>query len=214
MGRLLTALIAETVPAAKAAKVAKVSEPLPVLSQDSQLSQRVGFTKPEPAGMLALLAQRDRLHRLADAEGIDPALIDRLDDDDLTGCIGLSTDTLAAYVRALRDSDLRERGKVPADETARALCRSCGPVWVAPEVAAVAPVVDSWPRLLGCPWCHVKNRKAMCRPQVRCGDCQHFACDTVNPAQGMGHCSAGCDPERPYPIVKHECSRFSPRGAT
>jgi hypothetical protein len=64
---------------------------------------------------------------------------------------------LRAYVRALRDADLRRHGRVPPDETAQALCVACGPVWVAPGVAAVAPKVAGWCRLLGCPWCHVRR---------------------------------------------------------
>jgi len=61
-----------------------------------------------------------------------------------------------AYQLALEASAQRMRGVVPACETARALCAHCGPVWVHPNVAAVAPVVNGWARLLGCPWCHVR----------------------------------------------------------
>jgi hypothetical protein len=31
-------------------------------------------------------------------------------------------------------------------------------VWVAPEVAAVAPALDGWAHLLGCPWCHIRRQ--------------------------------------------------------
>jgi hypothetical protein len=53
---------------------------------------------------------------------------------------------------------------VPPDETAAAICQHCGPIWLHPAVGSVAPVVDGWPRVLGCPWCHVKNRDALPRP--------------------------------------------------
>src|SRR5450631_3063583 len=106
---------------------------------------------------------RLRLLALADAECVDSVLVHRLPDADLFECHGLPSETLRAYVRALGDSELREHGKVPADETAHALCRSCGPVWLNPQVVAVATVVDGWPRVLGCPWCHVRNRVAIPR---------------------------------------------------
>lgn len=113
---------------------------------------------------------RDRLLMLAEREVIDPAAICDLAGPDFDGCAGLSDATLIAYLRALRDSAQRELGQCPSDETAVALCRSCGPIWIAPEVASVAPVVQGWPRVLGCPWCHVNNRQAIPRPAV--GECR------------------------------------------
>lgn len=155
---------------------------------------------------------RGKLERVADADQIDPRLVRDLHDDDVSACAGLPDETLIAYVRSLHDTDLRERGKVPADETAVALCRSCGPVWVHPNVASVAPVVDGWARLLGCGWCHLRNRQLVPHPPVACGECQHFIRDTVNPDGGMGRCGAGCNPERPWPTVRHQCTEFSPHG--
>ena len=134
-----------------------------------------------------------------------------LDHGEVAEIAELTDRQLSAYVRALADSDLRRHGKVPADETARALCRGCGPVWVHPAVASAAPVVDGLPRLLGCPWCHVRHAGLYVpRPSVSCGVCQHFIRDTVNPEGGMGRCNAGCDPARPYPNTKHQCARFTP----
>jgi hypothetical protein len=108
---------------------------------------------------------RTRLLVLARAERVDATVICALADADIAACDGLPVETLRAYVRALHDTDLRERGQRPDDETARALCEHCGPVWIAPEVAAVAPMVDGWPRVIGCPWCHVRNRQTIPRPE-------------------------------------------------
>jgi len=101
---------------------------------------------------------REELERIANAEGIDAAVVLALAEADLATCDGAQHDVLTAYVRAIRNSDLRERGQVPPDETARAQCAGCGPVWVAPEVGAVAPSVAGWARLAGCPWCHIRRR--------------------------------------------------------
>lgn len=139
-----------------------------------------------------------------------------LDHGDPADAAALHADTLRAYVHALAEADRRERGRCPADETAAALCRSCGPVFLHPAVAAVAPVAAGWPRVLGCPWCHVQNRRAIPRPLVACRDCRHFARDTVNPAGGMGRCTANREPlpSEPlhYPHAQRPCERFTPEG--
>jgi len=155
----------------------------------------------------------DTLRLLAGAEGVDPALIEALQPADLEGCHGLPDEVLRCYVRAVRDTDLREHGKRPADETAMAMCAHCGPVWIHPDVADVLPTVRGWPVCAGCAWCHVGNRSAMSRPAVTCGGCEHFVRDVLNPAQGMGRCSIGCEPQRPWPCAEHECEKFRPRGA-
>jgi hypothetical protein len=150
---------------------------------------------------------RTRLIEVATAACADPELVHRLTTADLAECDGLPDAVLLAYVRALADADLRERGKRPADETAAALCRSCGPVWLAPEVASVAPMTAGWPRVLGCPWCHVANRRAIPRPPVACGNCRHFARDAINPGAGMGICGAGKGMH--YPMARHTCGNHS-----
>jgi hypothetical protein len=111
-----------------------------------------------------------RLLSIADAEMIDPELVHRLPADVVEICTGLAKETLRAYLRALRDTALRERGNVPGDETAAALCRHCGPIWLHPAVARVVPVVDGWPRVLGCPWCHVRNREVVPHPKANNGE--------------------------------------------
>jgi hypothetical protein len=152
-----------------------------------------------------------RLHSTIRAQGL-PDHIAALSDASPGDLDALSNDALAAYARALRDTELRRRGKVPADETAAALCLHCGPVWIAPEVADAAPKVNGWPRLLGCPWCHVPKDGvlAMPRPSTRCESCRYFKCDTVNPEGGAGRCMAGMNPARPWPKAQQDCARWNP----
>lgn len=106
----------------------------------------------------ACLDMRAVLEQLARAEGIAAELVHRLSADDVAACAGFSSDALRAYVRVLRDGELRAQGQVPPDETATAQCVRCGPVFIAPEVAAVLPRIGGTPTAAGCPWCH--NRKA------------------------------------------------------
>ena len=153
-----------------------------------------------------------RLRELADAEGIDPAHVAALTAADLEDCVGESDDFLRSYLAALADSALRNRGHVPEGATAAALCAHCGPIWLHPSVAAVAPVVAGWPRVLGCPWCHVANAAAIPRPSVTCGACRHFMRDTVNPAEGIGRCARGVTPRSEesalYPRAQRRCAQF------
>jgi hypothetical protein len=161
-------------------------------------------------------AIRARLLILAAADVLDADLVHALPEVDVLDCAGLPDETLRATLRGFRDDDLRERGKCPADETAPVLCPHCGPVWFAPEVAAVLPVVWGWPRVLGCPWCHVRNRQAIPRPSVACGECQHFERAAINPDGGMGRCMAGREPlpreSLPFPHAARQCAQFKPEG--
>ena len=44
---------------------------------------------------------------------------------------------------------------------------------------------------------------------VRCGQCQHFEPDTVNPAEGLGCCGAGAEGERlPWPNAPRRCGSW------
>jgi hypothetical protein len=101
---------------------------------------------------------RERLLGLAAVEGIDPVLVHALTAGDLASCIEHTDDVLRAYLRALRDTALRERGWAPDDETATIRCARCGPVYAHPAVARVLPVVNGLPTAVGCTWCH--NRGA------------------------------------------------------
>lgn len=81
-----------------------------------------------PEDRLSLEITRSKLRRLAKVAGLVPALVSALDDNEVDACRGLSETALITYVRMLRHADLRAHGRVPADETTRALCRYCGPV--------------------------------------------------------------------------------------
>jgi len=112
-----------------------------------------------------IILVRLRLLELAAAEGIAPKLVDAIADADLRDCIGLPDDLLRAYLFAMRDSDMRQRGQVPPGENAVAVCARCGPAWLHPAVAAVLPVVDGLPRAAGCAWCRVA-RERVPHPEV------------------------------------------------
>lgn len=102
-------------------------------------------------------AIRAYLMALATAESIELAHVHRLHDLDVAAYIGLDAYQLAAYLFMLADTAGRHVGRVPLDDTAAMHCEQCGPVWIHPDVAAVLPVVDGWPRALGCPWCFVRK---------------------------------------------------------
>jgi hypothetical protein len=171
-------------------------------------SIRAKLTANKPA-LLKLLQsnseQRLRLLAFANAEYLDSDVIERLDELDVVACAGLSDECLIAYVRALHDGQQLELGKALPEDTARAMCRHCGPVFIHPSIAAIAPMIDDWPRVLGCRCCHVRNRRAMPRPRVHCGDCKHFQRDSINPPAGAGHCIAQYDPAYPYPHSPRIC---------
>jgi len=208
MGRLLAALIAdcETAHAAIPA-IPAILAPEPASriaeSQESQESQGVGNASAKDQAE-RLLSELRRQFLPDDWIGLDHG--------DVAELAGLSDRQLSAYVAMLADADLRRRGKVPADETATALCRGCGPVWVHPAVASAAPVVDGWPRLLGCPWCHVRHAGLhVPSPAVQCGNCQHFEHDHVNPESGMGRCRVRPDPNPlSWPYAQRKCEQWQP----
>ena len=101
---------------------------------------------------------RSELERVAHAEGVAAELVTRLPTGDVSVCEGLSRDALRAYVRVLRDGELRARGEVPPDETATIHCVRCGPVFAAAGVAQILPIIRGKPTAAGCPWCF--NRQA------------------------------------------------------
>jgi hypothetical protein len=176
-----------------------------------ELKQALAAQKAELLAALSEFPTRDRLARLCHDEHIDRAIVDRLTAADVDACADLTDETLRAYLRALRDRGLREQGKRSAAETTPAMCRSCGPIWLAPEVAAAAPMVAGWPRVLGCPWCHVRNRKAIPRPSVACDGCERFVRDSINPSAGMGSCPINLATKTlPFPHAKRECYGFAP----
>jgi len=77
----------------------------------------------------------------------------------------------------------------------------------------MAPIVDGWARVLGCPWCHVKNRKPLPRPAVTCSACKQFQRDKINPCDGIGTCLQNVDQEKPlFPNADRKCQAFQPIG--
>ncbi|WP_149365837.1 hypothetical protein [Rhodanobacter sp. T12-5] len=188
-------------------------------SQDSQDSQRVEVKShflPTALSVLsapvadALKPIRAHLLALAAAEGIDAAHVHRLHDLDVAACVSLDALQLAGYLAMLADTAGRHAGRAPAGDTAAMHCEQCGPVWIHPDIAAVLPVVDGWPRALGCPWCFVRKAGGhIPRPSVTCEGCAHFTPDTINPAAGMGTCGAGMGMH--WPITRHACGTHSTR---
>ena len=51
------------------------------------------------------------------------------------------------------------------------------------------------------------------RESVRCGDCQHFVADSINPPGGIGNCAIAGEGSRGllYPFKYHECGDFTER---
>ncbi len=181
------------------------SQPLGIESQESQESQRDSSQHP-------LSTLRQHLLTLVERHGGDPALIHRLHDQDIAGCLGLDEAQLRTYLAMLEATAMRWAGRVPLDHTAAILCQGCGPVWVPPTVAAVLPVVRGWPRALGCPWCLVrKTGSDVPRPSIRCEGCQHALADAIHPGAGVGGCGLGHGTH--YPMASHACAAFQPGDA-
>lgn len=171
------------------------------------------LTKPTKGGFVSFVSEQDghiaaneppnfRAHllNLAEAEGINPALVHRLHADDLAVCAGESDDTLRAYLRGLAEQHGMDAGIVPPGWTAAAHCEGCGPVWLWPDAA----------RVRACPWCfRRKAGKRIPRPPVQCGDCIRYLPDPLNPEAGMGGCVLG--PGRAYwPMRRHTCADMRP----
>lgn len=212
MGRLLAALIADsgTAPAAIPANAANIT-PTPTErfanSRDSQ-GMRVTGAEPDTG------ATRIRMLELAAAAYMDAAPVRALSESFLRDCEGMADDALRALLSMLRDNADRRAGRAPAGDTAAIMCQACGPVFVHPSIAAVLPVVDGWPRALGCPWCFIRKAGLYVpRPPVTCASCRYFKPDTINPAQGMGRCTVDAaraqDPPT-YPSTSRHCDSWRP----
>lgn len=211
MGRLLSNLRAELDSPPKNEARCESANPANPAASRAEISEISGLaTKSEShRDELPAVAMRDRLLILADTAGVDRAHVNGLGAAAVAACAGLDDDQLAAYLCLVRDTTDRLAGRVPAGDTARMLCKGCGPVWIHPTIAEVLPVVDGWPRALGCPWC-VARKAGACipRPPVTCDGCRHFAPGTINPRAGMGRCNAGKGAH--YPMARHGCGTFDP----
>jgi hypothetical protein len=150
---------------------------------------------------------------LAERCGLDPASIHRLRDADVAACGELSDAQLVTYLELLDDTAMRWAGKTPAGHDAAILCHRCGPVWGHPGIAAVLPIVDGWPRALGCPWCAIRKAGGYIpRPMVQCMGCGCHLSNPTNPEAGMGQCVSGKGSH--YPMPRHACDVFKPSGWT
>ena len=128
------------------------------------LRQRIAENK---AGLMAELKlepdavvepkMREALLVLAERHGINTTSVHRLRDLDVVACVGLDNAQLVAYLEMLDDTATRWTGRVPTGHTEPMYCHRCGPVWIHPSIAACLPVVNGWPRALGCPWCAVRR---------------------------------------------------------
>lgn len=90
---------------------------------------------------------RERLCRIAEAEGLDAERVMALDDAEPRELDHLDDNVLRAYAWALLITAERKAGRVPEGSTQVATCAGCGPVWLAP---------DSPERVIACPWCLVR----------------------------------------------------------
>jgi hypothetical protein len=197
---------------ANAANLANQGQFRAVDSQESQDSQGV---KAETALCAAPSAApavrvdiRPDLLTLADGLGLDRIIVHRLITADLADCAGFPIDALRAYLLALDDTATRWVGKVPLGDTAAIYCAHCGPVYVHPDIAAVLPVVNGWPRAAGCPWCFVRKAGGYVpRPRVSCETCVHWQPDTINSVAGVGGCASGHGTH--YPMQRHGCGDFA-----
>lgn len=187
----------------------RVPDPLPrVGNAGTVVAQRVPAVPVVPTRKQDGEQVRSHLLALAEREGRDAALVERIPPAELPLYAELSDAQLLAVLSMLADSADMEAGRVPAGYTQPAICQHCGPVWLWPHAGDVAP--DGWPHVLGCPWCHVAMPPShrLPRPRVESATCVHWRPDTVNPAGGRGQCACGSF----WPHERHTCDRFQPSG--
>lgn len=207
MSARFAALMHELAPATFAATATNAVERTTLVAESRE-------SQPYEDRTAKVLEIRHRLLLNGRNLGIDESVLAAISIHEIESLEGYGSRFIGSYLYALRDSALRARGKVPGDETAPAICRKCGPIWLASEVAAVALSVDGWPRVLGCPWCHVKDRGLIPRPAVVCADCEHFAPDSIHPSGGVGGCGKGIVGSPHYPHAKRQCAVFLPKGSS
>jgi len=188
MGRLLNELIAESkmAEAANPAIPANLAARASRDSQDSQESQGAG-TFEMRAHLLALCVD----------ELLPRRLVDALPDRDVDACFGYGDAELRDYLQALERGRVMDAGRVPPEYTATVHCAGCGPVLLWP---------DCPPTVRACPWCFKRKAgKAIPRPLVRCGACDHFQPD---PTTLTGACAAGR--QTTWPNLPHRCIGWMP----
>ena len=110
------------------------------------LRERVSAAKPD---LIGLLTFRERLSVLAEANGMDPSLVDDIPDADISAFVGHSDVLLLASLKVLSDHRLMASGAAPAGWTETVVCHGCGPVYLWRGCPS---------HVIACPWC--RHRKA------------------------------------------------------
>ncbi len=191
---------------------ATVATVAPKVSQLSQLSQGVAFENhfsevPEPPASPTPdhADLRVTLYRLAEAEGLPRAIVDRLTDADLqpdNGCDLLDDAGLRRWLHVLHENERMQRGMAPPGWAQASHCRRCGSVllWQG------APL-----EVLGCPWCHVRRAGGtVARPAITCAACTHQQPRPDTSDAGMHGCAKGHGLH--YANATHACDDWRPAG--
>lgn len=89
-------------------------------------------------------AQRLRLIRLAQADGLRVRELLRLVKDESDTLANCTDAEVLAYARALHARARRRAGHVPREWSQLCQCQGCGPVWLWPSCPSV---------VIACPWC-------------------------------------------------------------
>lgn len=150
-------------------------------------------------------ALRAKLRELATREGLPLALVDGLTDADLhpdNGAPLLGDAALIRWLHTLAENERMREGIPPPGWTQASYCHHCGPV----KLWQGAP-----PRVLGCPWCHVRRAggTVLPRPAVTCATCAHQQHQTDTSEAGMQSCcKAGHGLH--FANVQHVCADWRP----
>ena len=147
---------------------------------------------------------RATLRRLAAAEKLPRALVDRLTDADLhpdNGAGLLSEEGLRRWLHVLHESARMQQGIAPDGWTQASHCERCGPV----RLWTGAPL-----HVIGCPWCHVRRAGGTVpMPAITCATCAHQQPRPGTSYAGMHACAKG----RPlhFALELHVCTEWKPQ---
>ena len=170
-------------------------------------SKQDGHFHPESAANAPDHADlRATLYRLATAEGLPGALVDRLTDADLqpdNGAGLLSHEGLKRWLHVLDENTRMQQGIAPDGWTQSSYCHHCGPI----RLWTGAP-----PHVIGCPWCHVRRAGgAVPRPAVTCASCTNMRRLPQASVAGMQSCTKGHGLH--YANATHACDDWRPLGS-
>ena len=149
---------------------------------------------------------RATLYRLANAEGLPRAIVDRLTDADLhpdSGAGLLTDEGLRRWLHALAENERMREGIPPDGWTQASYCHHCGPV----KLWEGAPL-----HVLGCPWCHVRRAGGIVpRPLLACASCTRHQQQPNTSEAGMHGCAKGHGMH--YARAQHVCADWRPLGS-